>query len=468
MVARPGLEHSGDMTTTPPDAPHTEHESTSPHTGPRVTREEVRDVSRLRRTILADRKLGGVCGGVARHFDIDPTLVRVIFVVLAFFGGAGLLLYVALWLLLPEDGAPQAIIPLDERSLTVALGGLVVVAAIAMIGDSWGVFWFPWPLAVIGLIVLLVVMSRTNRRTPPPPLPYQPGQVPPAPNYASPSYQPPSYQPPNLPAAGYPAASHPTGTQPTPGYPTTEPVPASGTATFGAAASGAATAVPQPPAPPRYGVPQSPVPPRPRDPRKRGPILFWFTLALVTLAMGVLGMADVYGADVPPSAYPALATGLVGLMLLVGAFFGRAGGLILLGLVTTTVLAGVTVGENVNTETLTFRPTTAADLIGGYSQGAGEMVVDLRGVTDLSTLDGRTLTLETGAGRIEVIVPDGIDVVASGSAAAGDLQIFDTSRDGIGVDLTSRLDVPAEQATLTIDAELGFGEIVIHTADAGQ
>jgi phage shock protein PspC (stress-responsive transcriptional regulator) len=453
MVARPCLEHSGDMTTTPPHAPHTEHESVPPAGGPRVTREEVRDVSRLRRTILADRKLGGVCGGVARHFDIDPTLVRVIFVVLAFFGGAGLLLYVALWLLLPEDGAPQAIIPLDERSLTVALAGLVIVAAIAMIGDSWGVFWFPWPLAVIGLIVLLVVMSRTNRRTPPPPLPYQPGQAPP-----SPSYQPPSYQPSNLPAAGYPAAS----------YPTTEPVPASGTATFGAAASGAATAVPQPPAPPRYGVPQSPVPPRPRDPRKRGPILFWFTLALVTLGMGVLGMADVYGADVPASAYPALATGLVGLMLLVGAFFGRAGGLILLGLVTTTVLAGVTVGENVNTETLTFTPTTAADLIGGYSQGAGEMVVDLRGVTDLSTLDGRTLTLETGAGRIEVIVPDGIDVVASGSAAAGDLQIFDTSRDGIGVDLTSRLDVPAEQATLTIDAQLGFGEIVIHTADAGQ
>ena len=40
----------------------------------------------------------------ARHLDIDPLILRVAFVVLAFFGGAGLLLYGACWLLVPEDG----------------------------------------------------------------------------------------------------------------------------------------------------------------------------------------------------------------------------------------------------------------------------------------------------------------------------------------------------------------------------
>jgi phage shock protein C len=48
-----------------------------------------------------DRMLAGVCGGLAVHFGIDPTIVRVIFVLLSVFGGGGLVLYVAMWLLVP-------------------------------------------------------------------------------------------------------------------------------------------------------------------------------------------------------------------------------------------------------------------------------------------------------------------------------------------------------------------------------
>jgi phage shock protein PspC (stress-responsive transcriptional regulator) len=55
---------------------------------------------------FADRKLAGVCGGLGEYFAIDPVLFRVGFVILAFACGAGILLYVVLWLLLPHAAAP--------------------------------------------------------------------------------------------------------------------------------------------------------------------------------------------------------------------------------------------------------------------------------------------------------------------------------------------------------------------------
>jgi phage shock protein C len=51
----------------------------------------------------SDRKLAGVCGGLAQYFGIDATLMRVLFVVLAVLGGSGLLLYVALWIVVPNE-----------------------------------------------------------------------------------------------------------------------------------------------------------------------------------------------------------------------------------------------------------------------------------------------------------------------------------------------------------------------------
>jgi len=50
-----------------------------------------------------DRKVAGVCGGLAQYFNIDPTLIRVLFVVLAVLGGSGLLLYLALWIIVPKE-----------------------------------------------------------------------------------------------------------------------------------------------------------------------------------------------------------------------------------------------------------------------------------------------------------------------------------------------------------------------------
>jgi phage shock protein PspC (stress-responsive transcriptional regulator) len=57
---------------------------------------------------VVDSKIAGVCGGIAEYFDIDSTLVRVIFVVLSVFPGGfagGLIVYVLCWVVMPKAPA---------------------------------------------------------------------------------------------------------------------------------------------------------------------------------------------------------------------------------------------------------------------------------------------------------------------------------------------------------------------------
>jgi phage shock protein PspC (stress-responsive transcriptional regulator) len=49
-----------------------------------------------------DRTLAGVCAGIAEYFGWDPTLVRVAWVLLTLLGGSGILLYLIMWLVVPE------------------------------------------------------------------------------------------------------------------------------------------------------------------------------------------------------------------------------------------------------------------------------------------------------------------------------------------------------------------------------
>jgi len=64
--------------------------------------------SQLRRS-GDDRMLAGVAGGIARYLNADVTLVRVIIAALALFTGAGVALYVAAWLLIPEEGTEVSV-----------------------------------------------------------------------------------------------------------------------------------------------------------------------------------------------------------------------------------------------------------------------------------------------------------------------------------------------------------------------
>jgi len=50
-----------------------------------------------------EKMVGGVCAGLADYVNIDPTIIRILFVVIAFAGGASLLAYLIMWIIVPEE-----------------------------------------------------------------------------------------------------------------------------------------------------------------------------------------------------------------------------------------------------------------------------------------------------------------------------------------------------------------------------
>ena len=125
-----------------------------------------------------DRYIGGVCGGLAEYFAIDPAIVRVIFLLTALFHGTGLLAYVVLWIAVRNR--PQgAEIPKDRAIRSsgwwkYAVGLiLIVVGAVLLINENW--YWMDfdwiveryWPALLIlaGLALILVKGSRNGRRS---------------------------------------------------------------------------------------------------------------------------------------------------------------------------------------------------------------------------------------------------------------------------------------------------------------
>jgi phage shock protein PspC (stress-responsive transcriptional regulator) len=355
--------------------------------------DNLKDYRRLRRDRV-DRKVAGVAGGLGRHLNVDPMILRVLFVVLAFFGGAGIVLYGALWLFVPEEGSESVVISTSESSRNGLLIAAAVVAGALALGDTWSGFWFPWPVAIVGLVVAAVLLSRDNRGTISPPGP-----------------------PPAAPAAGAPW---------------------------------------YPPTPPPY------VPPRPR---RQGPLLFGITLALIALALGVLGLYDASATSVPDTAYPALALGVTGLMLVVGAFWGRPGGLVALGLVAALVMAAFSIGNPTfdGDRDVRIEPRLASDVEDSYDVPAGRIVLDLSQVSDPEELDGRRIELSANAGEITVILPD--DVAADFGANVsygGAIETPVGSRDGWNTDLHGHLGDKDAVAVINLELDLQFGRIAVN------
>jgi phage shock protein PspC (stress-responsive transcriptional regulator) len=61
---------------------------------------------RLQRS-RTEKMIGGVCGGLATYFSVDPTLVRVLWVAMTLFVGVGILLYLILWVVMPLEPPTQ-------------------------------------------------------------------------------------------------------------------------------------------------------------------------------------------------------------------------------------------------------------------------------------------------------------------------------------------------------------------------
>lgn len=76
-------------------------------TAPQSTAEPAPPLALRRAT--EGRMLAGVAAGLADHFDVDVAIVRVVLVALAVLGGLGIPLYVAAWLLIPEEGADDSV-----------------------------------------------------------------------------------------------------------------------------------------------------------------------------------------------------------------------------------------------------------------------------------------------------------------------------------------------------------------------
>lgn len=153
----------------------------------------------LRRS-RTDRKVAGVAGGLGDYLGIDPVILRILFVVLAVFGGSGLLLYLVAWLLIPEEGTERSEVQrFVDRNGTAALVILGIIVAVLLIASSQALRWSGfgtglWPLVVVagvGLVVWYVLRQQG-------PLPASPNAsaAPFAPSTPTPAATPPGAAPP--------------------------------------------------------------------------------------------------------------------------------------------------------------------------------------------------------------------------------------------------------------------------------
>jgi phage shock protein C len=87
-----------------------------------------------------NRIIAGVCGGFAEYFNVDPTLVRLIWVLITLAWGAGLLLYIIAWLIIPEEeGKTESEEkPLQNaEGLKVLVGGLLIFLGIVFLASAF-------------------------------------------------------------------------------------------------------------------------------------------------------------------------------------------------------------------------------------------------------------------------------------------------------------------------------------------
>jgi phage shock protein PspC (stress-responsive transcriptional regulator) len=127
------------------------------------------------------RRLGGVCAGLGRYFDLNPTIYRIAFVALALAGGTGILLYLAAWAVIPDEGVEDSYateLLRRHRDRPMRLIGLAVIAFAVVLTLSEARLW-PSPgnlwLALALLVAGVAWWQLSERR------PVSPDETPPAP-----------------------------------------------------------------------------------------------------------------------------------------------------------------------------------------------------------------------------------------------------------------------------------------------
>ncbi|HEX6683796.1 MAG TPA: PspC domain-containing protein [Candidatus Limnocylindrales bacterium] len=352
------------------------------------------------------RYIAGVCAAIGRATNTDPLLWRVLIGVLAIFG-IGIVIYVTGWLLMPAEGdtaSPvEALLGRGTSSTSTLFTLILGVIAVLLLGgltDSWVV-------AVMAAVGIVIVAIAINNR---------------APNTRPAMPPPPMQQPMSM---GTPASP----VQPAPGEPVTEPLPGA----IGPPVSGY-----QPPFAPHGPYPQPPLPPVPPkfvqkpEPSRLGRLIF----GLILIALGLMGVADMAGAGVPGAAYFAVALGMVGIGLIIGAWYGRARGFIALGIVLTILLPAVAdasdIGQRTRGGNVMWNPATIDRVSDNYEQRFGEATLDLTQV-DFAGQD-REISAEISFGNLQILLPPNVDTRVVSDISFGDAVVFGRVSNGVGVD----------------------------------
>ncbi|HYQ76100.1 PspC domain-containing protein [Cellulomonas sp.] len=467
-----------------------------------------------------DRWVGGVSGGLAARFGIDPLLARGL-VGVTLLMGFGFVLYGLAWALLPEQSDGR--IHLEETirgNFDVALLGAIALVVVGFsAGDwwfSWGPFrsgWFSgfaWFAAVVAGIVILVSALRRGRDGRPPTASWQPpypeGQRPMT-SPSSPSAPPADAAPrPAAPYAGapVPAAAGPAGASASAPAPGGAPYGAgsagspygaagspSGAQPYGSAPAGSGArrhqGPPNPPAPPSRGwtppPPAPPTPPRPPRPPRRGPGAAVTGVVVALILLGLAGLLAAERAGVYDGPIAAVLVGgglaLVGLAIIVSGLRGRtAGGLTALAIVGMVVAGPAALADDARwgdwdrwdngngpVQSIDTVVTSRAVAERGYSFGVGDARVDLTGVP--LTDETLVVPISGGLGDVTVVVPEGAAVVADVSSGAGNVTWKVDGKndrsDGVGHDrtFTSEAVTDRADAEIELDIEVGVGSITI-------
>ena len=367
----------------------------------------------------ADRWIGGVASGVGHRTGLDPVLVRGLFILVALFGGFGVLLYGLAWALLPEaDGRIHA----EEAGRghwTAGMTGALIATVLGLFDRPFGFFrdgdWefsaYLWAVVWLGALGYFIYWLATRNRNSPQAA-------------ASTDY----------PSAGYPGTAAPTGPASSFGS-----VP--GSPAVSASSLGPDPARPAPGgfgstpgmAPPLY-TPRPPVPAPPR-PRRRGPsgVSIALTLGTAMVAAGVvLALPLALGTDAGVAILPvAVAAALlcIGAGIVVLGVRGRTSGIlgflaavgIILSLVTTAGVQWTTANYSIGTQT-TWTSESGAAPSEGYSIVASQGRVDL---SDLGTgsFGGPTVVpVNTVASNVEIVLPAAKHVEVQSSLAMGNIE----------------------------------------------
>ena len=457
--------------------------ATSPPPPPRVSAAPPGGDS-LRRS-RGDRMVAGVCAGIAARWGWDPALVRVgVVLVTVLTGGAGLIAYVVAWLVVPEetldpDGPAESLVT-TQRShagqlwLGVALLWVGIVLLFDRLDVDWGPGRFFWPLLLVaGGVALLVVRHPAPDPGDATALPSTSPRVPPSPEEFGDQHP-----------RDSDVASPAVGDVDDASVTARDAATARGVidADREAAEEQAEDEGPSPETAPSTSayphgttwptvarefwaggkVPESP----PSEHRERSILgrLIWSALLLL---VGGAWLLDLSGAlDVAPEVVLAVALGIVGVALVVGAWFGSARGFIALGvvlLIPSALLTSVDLSLDGGIGERTVRPTSLADLEPTYELGIGQLVVDLSAIDP----DGQrvAITLRQGIGELRVEVPRDVAVEVIGRAGIGEVDILDARPDG-GFDVEQNVERgDPTNGVLVIDARVGMGEVRVDAVD---